>query len=167
MALPYAVLLAVAAWFYKLAVAIQYDHRPDTLGPDFWPRLVLLGLMLICIVQMARLLLFGHAGASGSLIAEMEEEDSPQRISGTLALGAALTVSYGALVTVLGFLLATFGFLVLFMYAARFRAHRQIWLSSVAGILALLVIFQKVVYVSLPRGVPPFDQLTDLVLSLF
>jgi putative tricarboxylic transport membrane protein len=167
MALPYAVLLAVAAWFYNVAVNIQYAHRPGTLGPDFWPRILLLALMLICTVQVGRLLLFG-APADKGFIEEMEdEEDTGPRSNLLLGLGMVLTVAYGALVTTLGFLIATFLFLVLFMYVGRYRAHPAIWVSSAAGILALTLLFQKVVYVSLPRGVPPFDRITDLALSLF
>jgi putative tricarboxylic transport membrane protein len=167
MALPYAILLAVAAWFFKLATGIQYDHRPDTLGPDFWPRIVLGAMMVICTVQVARLLLFGRV-TDRTFIEEMEdEEDAAPRSNLLLALGIVLTVAYGALVTVLGFLLTTFLFLMLFMYVGRYRAHLAIWLSSAAGILLLTLLFQKVVYVSLPRGIPPFDRITDLVLSLF
>jgi hypothetical protein len=167
MALPYAVLLAVAAWFYNLAVGIQYDHRPDTLGPDFWPRVVLAAMMVICTAQVARLLLFGHASDRG-LIAEMDdEEDAEPRSNRLLALGMVLTIAYGASLQIVGFLLATFLFLVLFMYTGRYRGHPAIWLSSAAGIVVLTLMFQKVVYVSLPRGIPPFDRLTDLLLSLF
>jgi putative tricarboxylic transport membrane protein len=166
-ALPYAVLLAVAAWFYNLAASIQYAHRPDTLGPDFWPRIALAAMMVICTVQVARLLLFGPASDKGFIDMTDDEEDSASRSTLLLGLGMVLTTAYGASVTILGFLLATFLFLVLFMYLGRYRAHFAILASSAAGILLLTVLFQKVVYVSLPRGIPPFDRLTDLVLSLF
>jgi putative tricarboxylic transport membrane protein len=166
-ALPYAVLLAVAAWFYNLATNIQYAHRPDTLGPDFWPRIALAAMMVICTVQVARLLLFGRADDKGFIELMEDEEDTAARSNLLLGLGMVLTIAYGASVTILGFLLATFLFLVLFMYLGRYRAHFVIWASSAAGIVLLTLLFQKVVYVSLPRGIPPFDQLTDLLLSLF
>jgi putative tricarboxylic transport membrane protein len=167
MALPYAVLLAVAAWFTNLAAGIQYAHRPDTLGPDFWPRIVLAAMMALCAVQLARLLLGGRPADKGLIEAMDDEEDAAPRSNVLLGLGMVLTLAYGALVTTLGFLVATFLFLVLFMYVGRYRVHPAIWLSSAGGILLLTLLFQKVVYVSLPRGVPPFDHVTDLVLSVF
>jgi putative tricarboxylic transport membrane protein len=167
MALPYVLLLALAAWFYRIAGAIQYAHQGSNLGPDFWPRMALAAMMIICAVQAARILLFGRVDDPPSMTAELQEENEEPRSTLLLAAGVVLTVAYGASVTILGFALATFLFMALFMYAGRYRAHLTIWLSSLIGALLLVVLFQKVVYVSLPRGVPPFDRVTDLVLGLF
>jgi putative tricarboxylic transport membrane protein len=169
-ALPYAVLLALAAWFYKLAGTIEYQHQGNNLGPDFWPRAVLGLLMIICVVQCAKRLLIGRADDAGLLDADAEAgqgEEDGARSNALLGLGVVLTLAYGAAVTILGFLISTFLFMVLFMYAGRYRSHLAIWLSSAAGVLILTLIFQKAVYVSLPRGVPPFDRLADALLAMF
>ena len=78
-----------------------------------------------------------------------------------------MTVAYGALLTPLGFLTATILYLALFMYVGLYRRHFAIWASSITGAVLLTLTFQKVVYVSLPRGVFPFDIATDALLSLF
>jgi hypothetical protein len=166
-ALPYAVLLALAAWFYRLAASITFDHQGDNLGPDFWPRVVLAATTVICVVQGVRILMFGRVADHPLIVEDDEEEDAGQRSNLLLAFGVVLTIAYGALVTTLGFLIATFLFMALFMYAGRYRAHLAIWLSSLAGTVLLVLLFQKVVYVSLPRGVPPFDHVADMLLSLF
>lgn len=168
MALPYAVLFAVVAWFYRLAGQIEFTQRADNLGPDFWPRVALAAMMIICAVQGARLLLFGRADDTAGVIdmGEEEEEEAP-RSNVLLVAGLALTVAYGAAMPILGFLLSTFLFLLLFIYAGQYRSHLPILLSSLIGALVMTILFQKVVYVSLPRGVPPFDQLADLILKLF
>jgi hypothetical protein len=70
-------------------------------------------------------------------------------------------------VTILGFMISTFLFMVLFMYAGRYRAHLAVWLSSAVGTVLLTLLFQKVVYVSLPRGVEPFSHVADAFLALF
>lgn len=167
MALPYAILLALAAWFYKLAGVIAYQHQAGNLGPDFWPRMVLAVMMVICLIQGARLLLLGRADDSALIDADMGDEDQGPRSNVLLAAGLTLTVAYGALVSTLGFLISTFLFMVLFMYAGRYRSHPAIWLSSLAGVVILTLLFQKVVYVSLPRGAPPFDRVGDFLLGLF
>jgi putative tricarboxylic transport membrane protein len=167
-AFPYAVLLAIAAWFYRLAGDIEYTRQGNNLGPDFWPRMALAAMMVICVVQAARLLLFGEV-RDKPVISEIDEaaEDDAPRSTVLLLLGVVLTVAYGASVTTLGFVTASFLFMVLFMYAGRFFSHLTIWLSSFVGAAVLTLLFQKVVYVSLPRGMPPFDHVTDMMLGLF
>jgi hypothetical protein len=166
-ALPYAVLLAFAAWFYRIAGHITYNHQGDNLGPDFWPRMALAAMMIICLVQGARLLIFGRADEEPAITAEPAEESEAPRSHLLLGLGLLLTIGYGAFVPILGFALATFLFMALFMYAGGYRRHLVIWLWSLIGTAALVLLFQKVVYVSLPRGTAPFDGVTDLLLSMF
>jgi putative tricarboxylic transport membrane protein len=164
MALPYAVMLCVAAWFYRMAGAIAYTHRGDNLGPDFWPRIALGAMMIICVFQGGRLLIFGRASEKSSVI-DLGDEDEAPRSGLLLAAGLALTTAYCLTMPILGFLISTFLFLALFMYAGRYREPLPILLSSLGGALGTLVLFQKVVYVSLPRGIPPFDGLADLILK--
>ena len=66
--------------------------------------------------------------------------------------GGALTLAYGVFITILGFPLATFIYLVAFMYLGGYRAHATVWLSSPVGIVLIANLFLNVVYVSLPRG---------------
>ena len=47
------------------------------------------------------------------------------------------------------------------------RNHLAVWLAGTGGVFALAFVFLKVVYVSMPRGVPPFDQITQAVMELF
>ena len=52
--LPYVVGLAVAVVLYILARQIEYTPRPDMLGPDFWPK-VAIGLMaVVCLFEIVR-----------------------------------------------------------------------------------------------------------------
>jgi putative tricarboxylic transport membrane protein len=71
------------------------------------------------------------------------------------------------LITTLGFPLATFLYLIAFMYLGGYRVHLVIWLAGFVGSVLLSLIFLRLVYVSLPRGAPPFDRVTDLLVNLF
>lgn len=169
MVFPYAVMLALAAGFYRIAQNIQFTQRGDYLGPDFWPRLALALIMVICLIQGGRLLLLGRADDKPSLgesFGVADDDDAP-RSNLLFAAGLTLTVAYGALVTVFGFMATTFAFMVLFMYAGKCRSHLAIWLSSAIGICLLMILFQRVVYVSLPRGIAPFNAVSDFFLRLF
>ena len=62
----------------------------------------------------------------------------------------------------LGFLLSTFLFLAAFMYLGRYRKHVAIWGTSAVVTVLCGVLFLRFAYVSLPRGDPPFDRVTDI-----
>ena len=80
--------------------------------------------------------------------------------------GIALMVVYAVLVPYLGFIFGTFLFLVAFMYIGGFRAHRTIWLTSLLVTVLCGVLFLRVAYVSLPRGVEPFAMATDVFFKI-
>jgi hypothetical protein len=49
------------------------------------------------------------------------------------------------------------------MYLGRYRRHGMVWGVSGAITLTAALIFIRFAYVSLPRGTPPFDAITDFV----
>ena len=170
-ALPYAILLAAAMLFFGMAGNIRYAPQPGQIGPDLWPKFALGLIAIASLVEIARALL-GRRGEVRGVVAawaqgsDEEAEEFPRRPA-LLRAGAGLTLLYGILIPFLGFPLATFGFLVAFMYIGAYRVHLAIWVASAIGALAISSLFLNVVYVSLPRGVPPFDRVTDGIVNLF
>ncbi|MER2267739.1 tripartite tricarboxylate transporter TctB family protein [Methylobacterium oxalidis] len=165
--IPYLLLLALTIWLWSVAGRIDYQARPHALGPDFWPRIAI-GLMgLLCVVRIATVLATGGAAARGIGAAieggEEEEEETGPRRPILLALGIALTLAYGLALNTIGFPLATAGFLIAFMYLGGSRHHLAVWVTSLFGVALVTVLLTKVVYVSLPRGAPPFDRVIDLI----
>jgi putative tricarboxylic transport membrane protein len=170
LALPYLIGLAAAVALFVYAGQIQYSARPGQLGPDFWPKLAIGLMAIMCVFEIVKIALGARVEAQGiaeTLDQEDDAEEGAVRFPGLLAGGIGLVLAYGLLVPVLGFLISTFAFLVAFMYLGRYRSHGPIWLAGLLGTLVLAVVFLKVVYVSLPRGVPPFDRVTDAVVGLF
>jgi hypothetical protein len=163
--LPYAVGLGVSAVLFYFARQIDYTPRPGSLGPDFWPKLAI-GLMgAVCLFEIVRGLLGLRGEAHGVADAlEKEEADAPARTyPWLLAGGVALVVVYALAIDTLGFFLCTFLFLAAFMYLGRYRNHLAVWLTSAGVTLAAAILFMRVAYVSLPRGEPPFDAVTDFI----
>lgn len=162
---PYLVGLAVAAALYAYADRIDFTARPGTLGPDFWPKLAIGLLAASCLWEIVRRLVKPDGEARG--LSDVLEEAEPEEPSATYPLllfgGIALTLAYAVLVTVLGFLTASFLFLVVFMYLGRYRNHVVVWSVATAITLIGAVVFMRFAYVSLPRGMPPFDRVTDFV----
>lgn len=174
-AAPYLLGLAGAVVLFVLAGNFHYAARPGQLGPDFWPRVALVIIAVACVYELGRMMLMGSTDADVQGIAERldreeldatsAEADANSRLPLLLG-GMALTLAYAVLVPVLGFLLASYLFLVIFMYLGGERRHIAIWVTSTLGILAFAFVFLKLVYVSIPRGEPPFDQVTQLVMDL-
>ena len=80
--------------------------------------------------------------------------------------GIVLMAIYAVLVPVLGFILGTFLFLAAFMYVGGYRAHGAIWGASAAVTIFCGILFLRIAYVSLPRGIAPFDRVTDIFFAI-
>jgi putative tricarboxylic transport membrane protein len=166
--LPYVVGLAVAAVLYVLAGRIEYTPRPGLLGPDTWPKMAIALMGIACLVEIVKKLMGWGVAASGiEAVLEQDDgqEESPRR-PWLLAGGIGLVTAYAVLVPVLGFLLASFLFLVVFMYLGGYRRHFAVWSISAFVIILVALLFLRFAYVSLPRGEPPFDHFTDFVRAL-
>ena len=173
-AAPYAALLAVAAWLYSVAARIEYAGSQDRLGPDFWPKAVLVLLGLLCAYEIAKNLFFrGPAAVSGvlqSLLERSEGSVPPDAPSarpaswGRLGAGLGATVAYVLLVDSLGFFVATAAFLCGFILIGGYRRWAIALAAGLAGSFAMVAIFMKLVYVSLPLGAGPFRALSLLLL---
>lgn len=167
-AAPYAVLLAFAAGFWVLADRIEYLGAGSRIGPDAWPKAILLFMGLLCLWEIGkRLFGRGAAAVDGILQSLMEKAEAAdaQAAPGApvvppsgarLAAGMAVTLGYVLLVDVLGFFLATTAFLTGFALVGGYRRRGLALGIGIAGSLVLFVAFVKVVYVSLPLGVGPF-----------
>lgn len=173
-AAPYAVLLGAAAYFYHLAGSLEFVAPASRIGPDAWPKIILGLLAAVCLYQIGRSFLGSSAStASGllhSLMARAADDangvHTADRSPGLLLGGIAVTIAYVLLVDVIGFFVATALYLAAFMRVGRYRRYGVIAVASVAGSLALVVVFMRIVYISLPPGVGPFRSLSFGLLAL-
>ncbi len=129
---------------------------PGQLGPDFWPRLVLVGLMGSCVLKALEVARGRTPKAEGS---PAQPLSLPK-----LAGGMALVLGYTALAPFLGFPLTTFLFLLAFMRLAGTRRPVPLLVIASLGTVTLLYVFVKVVYLPLPKGA---GALEDFTISLY
>ena len=163
--LPYLVGLAVAAVLFHFAQTIEYTPRPGMLGPDFWPKTAIGLMAFVCLFEIGRIVL-GMRNETHGVADALEKDDNddpPATYPWLLAGGVVLVSVYAVVVDILGFLLSTFLFLSAFMYLGRYRRHVAVWTTSAVVTLMAALIFTRFAYVSLPRGEPPFDAVTDFV----
>ena len=165
---PYAALFAAAVYLYRDAGSFAAAGRPGQLGPDVWPRAVLVLLMVVCGLAIVRRALFVAADNASPAASESDADSNAtaQRYHGCLAGGIALTIAYVLALDWLGFFVSTVLYLALFMLVGRYRRARVIAAASVIGSLAFVFVFMKIVYVSLPLGRGPFKALSVWILAM-
>ncbi len=168
--LPYVVGLVIAITLYINAGQFEYTPRGDLLGPGAWPRLAILLMGAACLYELGRRIIAGNRDATGFIEVfdrepHTDEQAEPVYLS-LLIGGVVLMGVYAVAVPYLGFILGTFLFLAAFMYVGRYRDHAVIWGASAAVTIVCGVLFLRIAYVSLPRGIAPFDKITDIFFAI-
>ena len=91
----------------------------------------------------------------------------PQPVYPRLVIGGIVLMGiYAVIVPILGFILGTFLFLAAFMYVGGYRAHGVVWGASAGVTIFCGILFLRIAYVSLPRGIAPFDRVTDAFFAI-
>lgn len=173
---PYLIVLVLSGWLYWLALHFDYTPQPGRLGPDVWPRAILALIAVVCVVRIGLGLRSPRAaGPGGGVLEEViatavpdaQEPAAPERtFPGLLLLGIALTAAYVLALGSLGFALATAIYIAAMIRTGRYTRWRVIVPTAVLGSLAFMFVFQKIVYLSLPIGEPPFAAVSLLLMRL-
>lgn len=168
-ALPYLLVGTAAAYLFYAATQMEFHRRAGSLGPDFWPKLILGLIIATCAYEVVKRVVFNRQrDAAGVLLdlvgtgepdAEVVPEQPPARPL-LLVSGIVLTAVYVWSLQKLGFALATAPYVAAFVVLGGYRRWLVTALVSVVGTLAMMFFFMKVVYVSLPIGIEPFAQVT-------
>ena len=164
----YTVIMLGAFFLYVLTNQFGYTARPGLIGPDFWPKAILVLAIVTCVYEMVKILFFSEISGKPAKRASARDEkglDTGKSYNGLLLIGMAMTVAYVFLVGIIGFVFCTLMYLAAFMYLGRYRKLGVIALSSMIGTLVLALIFLKIVYVSLPMGREPFSTATFFILK--
>jgi putative tricarboxylic transport membrane protein len=125
--------------------------REGTLGPGFWPRLVLFGLALACL---------GKLVGEGRRRARDGDAAPPPISRVRLAAAIALVLLYALATPAIGFALASVAFIAAFMTLAGARSPLVIAANALGGTFVLLYTFVRLVYLPLPKGGGAFETMT-------
>ena len=146
----------LAVYFYFLAGRIDPPPSPEQLGAAFWPKMMLIFLMVACGIKAGEILLARRKeGAEGTPEGLRPEVNIPK-----LAAMIAMVIAGVFFMDIIGFPLSNFFFLLLFMRIAGLRKKVALLLASALGTIFLLYLFVKIVYLPLPKGQWFFDDLT-------
>ena len=181
--LPFFIVLGVGFWLWHEAGAFT-AARLGRAGPEVWPRIILVVLIVSAVVGAIQALVREIDESSTSAliksatraIGQKEEIETDLRIEVGdpqtrrplwAGAGIALLLGFVAIIPYLGFTLS--GFLLMFgiILCAGYRKPIIAGVTAAVGALAFFVIFQRLVYVSLPLGVGPFKELSTMLMALF
>jgi putative tricarboxylic transport membrane protein len=149
------IILAVAIYFYNLACSIGPSPMGQ-LGPDFWPKLILILLMISCVIKFGEIIWNRR-----SLAKEAEAVPAMDNMRLTLMIVLLLVTVFA--IDYLGFFLANFLFMIAFLYLVGMRKIASLLLVSVLGTIGMLYVFVKVVYLPLPKGMGFFEDISLFV----
>lgn len=149
-------ILLAAIYLYSLAHKLEAFSPPGQLGPDFWPKVSLILLMVGCLIKV------GELFKERNLKVALEEKASLLPPVNALRLFIMIGLVFFSVIgmDLLGFLLANFLFLLFFMAITGVKKKSSLLLISLLGTILLLYLFVKIVYLPLPRGQGIFNDLT-------
>jgi putative tricarboxylic transport membrane protein len=176
-AAPYIITVVAAVLFLIKVEQFEFDHVPGRIGPDAWPKLILLLAITAGAWGILKTFLFDAASSNGAAKqADLTASDTgqpdtayidepeihPARVWATLAG----TLAYLWILHYLGFFIGTFIFLAFVIYTGGYRKFTWLFFISLLGSLFFMTIFVRVVYVSLPIGIEPFSTVSLALLAL-
>lgn len=174
---PYLLVGCAGLYLFYVATQFEFHRRAGTLGPDFWPKLILALLLIVCAGEILRILFAKNPDAEiGSVLEDITREadadsgaeaaEPPVSHPWRLLAGMAATLAYVALVGSTGFVLTTAAYIAAFLLIGGYRKTKVILMMSIAGPLLLMFVFMKLVYISLPLGSGPFAQFSILLMGI-
>jgi len=190
---PLCTLMVGAILLWSLLTDSEIDFSEQQ-SPGLWPRAMITGLMIVAV--MALLLAIYDSWRARVLRRQSADQPSSQSagraahnksitdneaeiIAGSAdaadlhhdgrraILGIAGIVGYAAAVQVMGFLLATLAIIAYWMAIWGVRSISRIALTSVLGTMSVLVVFLKIGYLPLPKGMGIFDDVTVYLYRIF
>jgi len=138
----------LAVFFYVLSGRLDENPIEGQLGAFFWPKAILILLMLSCAFKV----LESFKGIGKGVADTGLEEQAPEVNTGKLILMIVVLLAAVVCMETIGFSLCNFIFLLVFMRIAGLKKKTHLLLISLLGTVLLLYLFVKVVYLPLPKG---------------
>ncbi len=162
-ALPYVVVFAVGIFLFYVAGQFDFEQVSGRIGPGAWPQLI---LVLMLATALWGIVSSAIKAGQPEVIDQTEAEDAeefvrpPEIYPWMVWLAVVTTVVYLVLLPIFGFFLSTIVYSAALMYLGHFRRPLVVAGMSVAIAFGFMFVFMRVVYVALPLGVPPFEQIS-------
>lgn len=128
------------------------------LGPEYWPQFVLVSLMALCVGLAVSTI---RTALKAEILKAPTINFSADNVRFVAAV--ALIASYLGLLPAVGFLVLTPVLMIAFMVLLGERS--KVWIFSIPFVLTvgIVLVFTKIMYVPLPRGMGLFLKISHLL----
>ena len=166
-AAPYVVVLVVGVFLYVQADSFEFEQVSGRIGPGAWPKIVLVLMLATALWGAVASAMHGGRAAEEAGVAKDDEAltQLPEIYPWLVWVAVAATVVYLLALPILGFFIATIVYTCALMYLGHYRQPLRVALLSLAVALGFMFMFMRVVYVSLPPGIAPFDRLSYALMA--
>ena len=154
-------IIAASVFFFIQTLQIEALRGYERMGPAFWPRFNLIGMIILSVVIMLRSLMRKETHDSG----EAATAEHPAKPAGFRHLKyvfycAAILFGFILAIDYLGFLPAAFVATAGLIYFLGERKKWLVLLVSFGLVAGIYLLFGKLMYVPMPRGVWIFEKLS-------
>ncbi|MDB4444422.1 tripartite tricarboxylate transporter TctB family protein [bacterium] len=140
-------IIALSIFFYTQTFDFQTLSDIGKMGPEFWPRLNLIGIILLSLFIMLQF----YRDHKKGLIPESKVMEKKNTKGVLLCLGILFSLIF--LMPYFGFLPAAFLAMVALVYAFGERDRRVIFFTSFLLVAMIYIVFGRLMSVPLPRGI--------------
>ena len=167
-ALPYVVVFAAGLFLFYEADHFEFEQVSGRIGPGAWPQLIIVLMLATALWGIVSSTI--KAGRPPEPETKEEEDEDlvrpPEIYPRRVWIAVAATIGYLLALPLLGFFLATIVYSFGLMYIGHFRRPLPTTALSVGIAFCFMFLFMRVVYVALPLGVAPFNQVSYGLMAL-
>lgn len=143
-----------------LLASLEIPSMPGQLGPAFWPRVVLVLLLLSCAIKAIEIL---RTDGSKTEAAKNSDDEYGEVVVKKLLLVTGSMTMCVFLMDKIGFPLTILVFMFSFLIITGMKFGLSMWLVCFLGSISLVYLFVKLVYLPLPKGKWIFEDLTLII----
>lgn len=149
------VIFLASIYLYYIADCIPTSDQFKDVGAGIWPKIIFTCLMLACIVLF---------------VTTLRKESGAKALSGKeellrLLMPVSLCIAYVAAMKWVGFLVGSMIFSIAYMCLIGYRKKAMIALISLAVPFLVGLIFLKLMYIPIPKGVGIFKTISEFFLT--
>ena len=146
-------------YLYTLAASYKGHEIYGKLGPGFWPKFILLCMMILSLWVAVEAFRARKKSVDGKQSEGVKSAGSRIRFFSALIL----IIAYFFLMNVIGFIALTPFFMIAFMTLLGEKSWTWMIVLSIGMTLLIIIAFTQTMYVPLPRGVGIFHKFSVLV----
>jgi len=154
-------MLGMAVFLFIMATKFPTLRAYDKLGPAFWPKIILIGLIALNGIRLTRFFLTQSQDLRTNLT-KIALDSSQKRDLLRLLSVITLCLIYTLLMPVFGFLLLTPIFQVLLLLTMGTKKWTTLVITPIVLTGVLFGIFVRILHIPLPRGIGVFNDLSRM-----